>query len=145
MAEDKDRDTRLPVTGEVGSEGGSFADATSQVSTFEGDIHTAPGRGGASSSATQATRSDQVRGTAGAAADAPASGVVRYPTEPPHPPSATEGRRTGGMDWKTGLVGAAAGAAVAMAVSRLRRRTKSTTPPEVDCETVIVAITDEPS
>jgi hypothetical protein len=31
-------DKKLPVTGEVGSEGGSFADATYQVSEFEGDL-----------------------------------------------------------------------------------------------------------
>jgi hypothetical protein len=122
MADDKDRDTTLPVTGEVGSEGGSFADAATQVSTLEGDVRRLRGRAGTSSSATQATRSDEVRGTAGAAAETPASGVVRYPTEPPHPPSATEGRRMAGMDWKTGLVGAAAGAAVALALTTLRRR-----------------------
>ena len=33
-------DKQLPVTGEVGSEGGSFADPTLQVSTFEGDLGT---------------------------------------------------------------------------------------------------------
>jgi hypothetical protein len=39
MSGTKDRtDRKLPVTGEVGSEGGSFADATLQVSTFEGDL-----------------------------------------------------------------------------------------------------------
>jgi hypothetical protein len=30
--------TKLPVTGEVGSEGGSFADPTYQVTEFEGDL-----------------------------------------------------------------------------------------------------------
>jgi hypothetical protein len=120
MTEDKNRDTTLPVTSEVGSEGGSFADATTQVSTLDGDVRTLRGRGGASSSATQATRSEQIRGTRGAPAETP-GGIVRYPTEPPHPPSATEGRRMGGMDWKTGLAGAAAGAAVALALSALRR------------------------
>jgi hypothetical protein len=29
---------KLPVTGEVGSEGGSFADSTLQVAAFEGDL-----------------------------------------------------------------------------------------------------------
>jgi hypothetical protein len=28
----------LPITGEVGSEGGSYSDATVQVSTFNGDV-----------------------------------------------------------------------------------------------------------
>ena len=31
-------DKKLPVTGEVGSEGGSFADPTYQVSELEGDL-----------------------------------------------------------------------------------------------------------
>lgn len=31
-------DRKLPVTGEVGSEGGSYADPTLQVSSFEGDL-----------------------------------------------------------------------------------------------------------
>jgi hypothetical protein len=116
-ASDDRRENTLPVTGEVGSEGGSFGDPTHQISTFEGDIERTRGRGGASSSATQAVRS----GHAGASASA-ADGIVRYPTEPPHAPSATEGRRVGGMDWKAGLAGAAAGAAVAFAVSTLRGR-----------------------
>jgi hypothetical protein len=30
--------TKLPVTGEVGSEGGSFADPTYQVTELEGDL-----------------------------------------------------------------------------------------------------------
>ena len=30
--------TKLPVTGEVGSEGGSFADPTLQIAPFEGDL-----------------------------------------------------------------------------------------------------------
>jgi hypothetical protein len=35
---DDRRERTLPVTGEVGSEGGSYADATMQISTFEGDL-----------------------------------------------------------------------------------------------------------
>lgn len=31
-------DKKLPVTGEVGSEGGSYADATYQVTEFDGDL-----------------------------------------------------------------------------------------------------------
>lgn len=39
MSRTDDRaDRKLPVTGEVGSEGGSFADPTLQVSTFEQDL-----------------------------------------------------------------------------------------------------------
>jgi hypothetical protein len=134
---DDNRNDALPVTSEVGSEGGSFADPTAQVATSEGDIRRHSGRGGASSSATQATRAGDIQPTAPAA-----DGIVRYPTEPPHPPAATEGRRMGGVDWKTGLAGAAAGAAVALAVSSLRARSREqpqTAAP--DCETVVVAVT----
>jgi hypothetical protein len=49
------------------------------------------------------------------------SGMVRYPTEPPSPPEATEGRRIAGPLWRNGLIGAAAGAAALFVVSRLRR------------------------
>lgn len=39
MAKTDDRaDKKLPVTGEVGSEGGSYADATLQIAPFEGDL-----------------------------------------------------------------------------------------------------------
>jgi hypothetical protein len=31
-------DKKLPVTGEIGSEGGSYGDPTLQVSTFDGDL-----------------------------------------------------------------------------------------------------------
>lgn len=31
-------DKKLPVTGEVGSEGGSYADATLQIAQFEGEL-----------------------------------------------------------------------------------------------------------
>lgn len=35
---DDRRENKLPVTGEVGGEGGSFADPTIQVPTFEEDL-----------------------------------------------------------------------------------------------------------
>lgn len=35
---DKSREEDLPVTGEVGSEGGSYADATVQTPTFKEDL-----------------------------------------------------------------------------------------------------------
>lgn len=39
MSRTDDRaDKKLPVTGEVGSEGGSYADPTYQVSEFDGDV-----------------------------------------------------------------------------------------------------------
>jgi hypothetical protein len=37
MADEHGRD-KLPVTAEVGGEGGSYADPTVQVATFEGDV-----------------------------------------------------------------------------------------------------------
>jgi hypothetical protein len=41
MSRTDDRaDKKLPVTGEVGSEGGSYADPTYQVAEFEGDLGT---------------------------------------------------------------------------------------------------------
>lgn len=39
MSRTDDRaDKALPVTGEVGSEGGSYADPTNQVAAFEGEL-----------------------------------------------------------------------------------------------------------
>jgi hypothetical protein len=39
MSESDDRrEHKLPVTAEVGGEGGSYADPTTQVATFEGDV-----------------------------------------------------------------------------------------------------------
>lgn len=109
----------LPVTAEVGSEGGSYADPTHQVASFENDLPRTPGRGGASSAATQAIRSEDVTGGAD-----PNHGMIRYPTEPPAPPSASEGRRVGGPNWRAGAVGAAAGALAVVGLEFLRRRTR---------------------
>lgn len=103
-----DRDGTLPVTAEVGSEGGSFADPTVQVATFEGDVAREQGHDG---------RPRREEG-----ADPASHGVVRYPSEPPPPTDATDGRRSARLNWRTGLASAAAGAAVALAVTRLRGR-----------------------
>ncbi len=115
----------LPVTAEVGGEGGSYADPTIQVATFGRPLAQVDGHGGAASVATQATRSDQVdAGGAGAGPD-PADGMLRYPTEDPatpHKPAARQGR--GAPNWRGGLIGAAAGlagAAIAAGLSRRRR------------------------
>ena len=40
MTHEDDEQDGLPVTGEVGSEGGSYSDATVQVTTFGGDLGT---------------------------------------------------------------------------------------------------------
>jgi hypothetical protein len=111
-------DKSLPVTGEVGGEGGSFADPTHQVSTFRGDIERTGGAGGSASAATQASHRDQMSGSD------PDRGMIRYPTEPPSPAGATEGRRIGTGAWRHGLIGAAAGAAVAFGITRLRNRSR---------------------
>ena len=58
-------DKKLPVTGEIGSEGGSYADATLQISHFKGDL----GR------EAQAVEPEKV--------ESDASDVTKYPSEPP--------------------------------------------------------------
>lgn len=109
-------DSKLPVTSEVGSEGGSFADPTHQVATFSGPANPNV------SSPDRASR-DPLAGTSvGAADDDTRSGMLRYPTEPPSPPDARESRRVGGHAWRTGLIGLAAGAAAVIGISRLRQR-----------------------
>jgi hypothetical protein len=58
-------DKKLPVTGEVGSEGGSYADATLQISNVEGDLgREAP-----------AVEPEKV--------ESDADDVTKYPGEPP--------------------------------------------------------------
>jgi hypothetical protein len=108
------------VTSEVGGEGGSFADPTSQVATFEGDIGRTRGAGGYGSAATQATRRHDVPDTD------QHPGMIRYPTEPPAAPSAADDRHIGTGAWRQRLIGAAAGAAaaavVALAIDGLRQR-----------------------
>jgi hypothetical protein len=92
----------LPMTAEVGGEGGSYADPTYQVATFEGDLPTS-------------------RGTAAAApAQEPEHGMLRYPTEDPDAPPASA-RRAAGPNWRAGAVGAAAGALAVIGVELLRR------------------------
>jgi len=115
-------DPHLPVTDEVGSEGGSFSDSTDQVATFRNDVPRSDGVGGPGSSAAQAIRSPVIAGGGVGSAPAPDHGMIRYPTEPPDPPSATEDRRVSGGNWRAGVIGAAAGAAAAIGVELLRRR-----------------------
>ncbi len=115
-------DPHLPVTDEVGSEGGSYSDATDQVATFRNDVPRTDGFGGPGSTAAQAIRSPVIANSGVGSAPAPDHGMIRYPTEPPNPPSATEGRRIGSGNWRAGVIGAAAGAAAALSVELLRRR-----------------------
>lgn len=66
MSRTDDRaDTKLPVTGEVGSEGGSYGDPTLQVATHEGDL----------GKTAEAVEPETV--------ESGASDVRKYPTEAP--------------------------------------------------------------
>ncbi len=108
MSRTDDRaDVRLPVTAEVGSEGGSFADPTMQIATFH-DNEPRHDRA-----------MDEGRQPAGGT-DAEA-GMLRYPTEPPAS-RASEGASR--APWRAGLLGAAAGAAAGAVVAfgLLKRR-----------------------
>lgn len=58
-------DKKLPVTGEIGSEGGSYGDPTLQISHFEGDL----GR------TADAAEPEGV--------ESGADDVIKYPNEPP--------------------------------------------------------------
>lgn len=112
---DDRRDITLPVTNEIGSEGGSYGDPTMQVETFEAKEKDAstPGIGGTASAAGYAVRRDDI-------VDRPApdaeSGRVRYPTEPP---PGEEPRRAAHVV-SPGLVGAAAGLAIGLLAARRR-------------------------
>src|SRR3954470_18958948 len=84
----RDTDRRLPVTAEVGGEGGSYAEPTIQVATFDEDIDRTEGRGGYSSAATYANRGAEVAGGGMSSAPEPAHGMIRYPSEDPSVPVA---------------------------------------------------------
>jgi hypothetical protein len=140
----------LPVTAEVGGEGGSYADPTIQVPTFRGPITSIDSPGGAASVAGDAIRFEQVAaGGVGAGPD-PAHGMIRYPSEDPASapaadltsarmtdpasaraldPALSPARRSSnaarGLNWRGGVIGAVAGlagAALAGGLSRRRRR-----------------------
>lgn len=120
-------DSKLPVTGEVGSEGGSYADPTHQVATFSGpanpNVSPADAVAGRMPIATETAARGPLAGTSVGTDDDTASGMIRYPTEPPSPADAREGRKMSGHPWRNGLIGLAAGAAAIIGVTRLRRRT----------------------
>lgn len=108
-----DSDDRLPVTAEVGSEGGSYADPTIQIATFSGEADEGVGR-------TDAVSRETLE-WAGLDDNESATALLRYPTEPP---AAAEerGRVLSGHPWRKGLVGVAAGTAAIIGAARLRRR-----------------------
>jgi hypothetical protein len=66
---DDQAEEKLPVTAEVGGEGGSYADPTTQVATFEGDVPNA----GEPGTDTPAAELDE---------SSPAGQIRKYPTEP---------------------------------------------------------------
>lgn len=117
-------DRNIPVSAEVGSEGGSYAEPRNQTATFSGpadpNVSPADAIAGHMSVATETARGP-LSGTDVDSGDT-AGGFIRYPTEPPSPPEATEGRRVGANRWRNGLIGVAAGTAALIGVSRLRRR-----------------------
>jgi hypothetical protein len=119
-------ESTLPVTAEIGSEGGSYADRTNQVATFSGpanpNVSPVDAAAGRMAVATESSARGPRGRTSVDSADDTVSGMVRYPTEPPSPPEATEGRRIGDHPWRNGLIGVAAGAAALFVVSRVRRR-----------------------
>lgn len=115
---DDRRDITLPVTNEVGSEGGSYADPTQQVETFEKPEKDAreAGNGGVGSAANYAIhREDLTESPAEPAGTR--SGMRRYPTEPPDSESSSA---RSARAWSPGLVGAAAGLAIGIIAGRRR-------------------------
>ena len=116
---DDRRETTLPVTAEVGSEGGSYADPTYQVATFEDSNASRSADVALEASAGEAIGFDTLAERGDGTSRDPAGGVVRYPTEPPSPPSAREAWRPRAlMRWGVVAAGAAAGAAVALILRR---------------------------
>ena len=71
------RDTSLPVTGEVGGEGGGFADPTVQVASETGDLD----RTGSEGDAEVASRPTRREPATRHAADDQISGAVKPPDE----------------------------------------------------------------
>jgi len=149
---DRTRDTRggtddranraLPVTAEVGGEGGSYADPTLQVPTFRGPTADIDSPAGAASVAGDAIGFEEVAaGGVGAGPD-PADGMLRYPSQDPASAPASEvasgpaiapgdspalrsSNAARGLNWRGGVIGAVAGlagAALAGSLSRRRRR-----------------------
>src|SRR4051812_43749892 len=96
----------LPVTAEVGGEGGSYADPTLQVPTFHGPVADIDRPAGAASVAGEAIRFDDVAaGGVGASPD-PAHGMLRYPSEDPASPPAVNLASSRGLNWRGGVIGA---------------------------------------
>jgi hypothetical protein len=118
MSRTEDRAGRpLPVTAEVGGEGGSFADATNQVATFrEPQADERSGGPAASSALGYALHEESVaEGGVGTAPD-PSRGMKRFPTDPPLEEVPRARRFT--PDWRSAAIGAAAGFAAGLLTRR---------------------------
>jgi hypothetical protein len=114
--------TVLPVTAEVGGEGGSYADPTIQVATFGGQLDQDGGQGGAASASNQAIRGADIAGGGMGSEPDPAQGMRRYPTEDPAAPETVARATKQGSKWRGGIIGAAAGLAGAAVFAGLSRR-----------------------
>jgi hypothetical protein len=112
-ADDRANQT-LPITGEVASEGGSYAEPTMQVATLGREADT---RNNADQPLRDthgyALRHESIEGVGSETPD-----LQRYPTEPPAP----RARRLAAVNWRAGALGAAAGAAGAALAMAFRRR-----------------------
>jgi hypothetical protein len=119
MSRTEDRAGRpLPVTAEVGGEGGSFADATNQVATFrEPQADRRADRTAVPSVANYALHDESIaEGGVGTAPD-PARGMKRFPTDPPAGEVPVRERRFT-PDWRSAAIGAAAGFAAGFLARR---------------------------
>lgn len=127
MNQTNDRhDKTLPVTAEVGSEGGSYADPTYQTATF-GDENEPRTIERPQSDVGYGVDFASVRSGGVGSAPGPDAGMIRYPTEPPAPPAAIEGWKARPR-WQSAAAGAAAGFAGAALVRFLRNRRSSLVP-----------------
>jgi hypothetical protein len=123
---ERDKRERLPVTREVGSEGGSYADAMQQRATFTGpanpNVSPVDAMAGNMSVASYRISEGSLTGTEIGGVEDAGGGMIRYPTEPPSPPDAAQGRSVTVHPWRNGLFGLAVGTAALIGVSLLRRR-----------------------
>jgi hypothetical protein len=119
----------LPVTAEVGGEGGSYADPTTQVATFRERLDRNEGHGGDGPVANDVAnyainRAEIARGGVGSGPE-PAHGMIRYPSEAPSSAAtsvAPAAVRRNALNWRGGVIGAVAGLAGAALVGGLSGR-----------------------
>jgi hypothetical protein len=118
---DDRRDAPLPVTAEVGGEGGSYADPTMQVETFQHPFkdqrNQEQGAGGAAV-ANYALDQASVAGGGVGTAPEPATGMLRYPTEAPPAAAPPTTSRPTPSGWQLAALGAAAGFVVGLVARR---------------------------